>query len=119
VAFALSPGTAIGRGSHNLIDYSSKAGAEVAKTATAKLSVEHDLDREHLNGFLEALRSRAIQQGWYESIFRVMQGGQEMNIIESYGTLTRQSIDAAARLHIFADNRRTQDSTSSLAWKKR
>jgi hypothetical protein len=66
VVFALSPGTAVGRGANNLIDYNTKVGAEVAKVATAKLAVEHDLDREHLNGFLEALRSRAIQQGWYD-----------------------------------------------------
>jgi hypothetical protein len=87
----------------------------VAKAATMKLSVEHDLDREKLNGFLEALRSRAIQQGWYESIFRINQGGQVLNLIESYGTLTRQSIDAEARAHIFAENRRTQDTINLFA----
>jgi hypothetical protein len=115
VVFALSPGTAAGRGINNLIDYSTKTGTEVAKAATTKLSVEHDLDREHLNGFLESLRSRAIQQGWYDGIFRVQQNGIELNIIESYGTLTRTSVDAAARAHIFADNRRTQDTTNMFA----
>jgi hypothetical protein len=104
VAFVLSHGTAAGRGANNLIDYNTKTGTEVAKAATARLSVDHDLDREHLNGFLEALCSRAIQQGWYDGIFRVQQNGIELNIIEIYGTLTRTSVDAAARAHIFADN---------------
>jgi hypothetical protein len=44
VVFALSPGTAIGLGLNNLIDYNTKSGSEVAKAATSKLSVEHDLD---------------------------------------------------------------------------
>jgi hypothetical protein len=55
------------RSSH--INYSTKAGAEVAKRATSKLSVDHDLDQEHLNTFLEALQSRAIQQVWYAGSF--------------------------------------------------
>jgi hypothetical protein len=108
VVFALSPGTAVGRGVNNLIDYNTKVGAEVAKVATAKLAVEHDLNREHLNRFLEALRSRAIQQGWYDGLFRVVQNGMELNIIESYGTLTRDATKAAARAHIFDESRRTQ-----------
>jgi hypothetical protein len=62
-----------------------------------------------LNGFLEALRSRAIQQGWYDGIFRIPQNGIDLNIIESYGTLSRESVEAAARAQIFAENRRTQD----------
>jgi hypothetical protein len=115
VVFALSPGTAVGQGVNNLIDYNTKAGVEVAKTATLKLSVAHDLDREHLNGFLEALRNRAIQQGWYDGIFRVVQNGIELNIVESYGTLTRAAIDAAARARIFADTRHTQDTITLFA----
>jgi hypothetical protein len=115
LAFALSPSTAIGLGINNLIDYNSKSGSEVAKAATAKLSVEHDLDREHLNGFLESLRSRAIQQGWYDRIFRVNQNGVPLNIIESYGSITRESIDAAAQAQIFAENRNTQDTINLFA----
>jgi hypothetical protein len=115
VVFALSPGTAIGRGLNNLIDYNTKSGSEVAKAATSKLSVEHDLDREHLNGFLEALRSRAIQQGWYDRIFRINQNGVQLNMIESYGSITKESVDAESRLRIFADNRNTQDTINLFA----
>jgi hypothetical protein len=69
IVFVLSPGTSVGQGINNLIDYSPKAGADVAKAATMKLYVDHDLYRDKINGFLESLRSRAIQQGWYKSYF--------------------------------------------------
>jgi hypothetical protein len=115
LAFALSPGTAIGLGTHNLIDCNTKSLSEAAKSAMAKLSVEHDLDRENLHGFLESLRSRAIQQGWYDRIFRVKQNGVQLNIIESYSTLKRESIDVAARAQIFAENRNTQDTINLFA----
>jgi hypothetical protein len=46
VVFALSPGTAAGRGVNNLINYITKTGTEVAETATTKVSVEYNLDRK-------------------------------------------------------------------------
>ena len=114
VVFALSPGTAVGN-ADNLIDYRTKIGAEVAKQARAKLAVEHDLDKEHLNGFLEALKSRAIQQGWYDGIFKVTQDGVDLNIIESYGSLTKEAVERAVKGHIFAENRKTQDTINLFA----
>ena len=114
VVFALSPGTAVGN-ADNLIDDRTKIGAEVAKQARAKLAVEHDLDKEHLNGFLEALKSRAIQQGWYDGIFKVTQDGVDLNIIESYGSLTKEAVERAVKGHIFAENRKTQDTIDLFA----
>jgi hypothetical protein len=86
VRFTYTPGT-VGAAA-DLIDYSTTAGAKIHKAVTDKLTVEFDLEKVHLYEFLEALRSRAIACGWYDTLFMVNQAGVAMNLLENYRTVT-------------------------------
>jgi hypothetical protein len=108
VQFSYTPGTA--GAAVALIDYTTTAGAKIQKAAIEKLPIEFDLDREHLFKFLEALRSRAIACGWYDTLFMVKQAGNDMNIIESYGTVTQATAQAKALTYMFSNTRMAQDS---------
>jgi hypothetical protein len=106
--FAYTPGT-IGAAAA-LLDYNTTTGVKIHKAAIEKLLVEFDLDKEHLYEFLEALRTRAIACGWYETLFMVTQQGLDLNIIENYGTITGASAQAKALTYMFHENRSAQDS---------
>jgi chromosome segregation ATPase len=51
--FGYTPGTIGAAGA--LINYKTSEGAKIQRAAIAKLVVEHDLDKEHLYDFLEAI----------------------------------------------------------------
>jgi hypothetical protein len=107
VQFAYTPGTAGNVAA--LIDYTTTHGAKIQRAATEKLSVDHDLDKEHLYDFLEALRSRAIACNWYGTIFQVPQDGQQLNIITNYGVLKKDAVDTKVRTYMFHNTREAQD----------
>jgi hypothetical protein len=113
VAFAYSPGTAGNVAS--LIDYTTTSGAKIQRTATEKLSVEHNLDKENLYDFLEALRSRAIACNWYGTILQIPQDGQNLNPIENYGVLTKEAVDRKVKTFIFHNTREAQDDYNLFA----
>jgi hypothetical protein len=108
VQFSYTPGTAGAAAA--LIDYTTTAGAKIQKAAIDKLTIEFDLDKEHLYEFLEALRSRAIACGWYDTILMVNQAGINMNIVENYGTVTMATTRTKALTYMFSDTRQAQDS---------
>jgi hypothetical protein len=108
VQFAYTPGT-YGQAAA-LIDYNTTNGAKIQKAATDKLEVQHDLDAKQLNDFLESFRTRAISQGWFNSLLIVPQNGVQMNFIDNYGVLTYDSIQAMAHAYMFREVRAAQDS---------
>jgi hypothetical protein len=108
VQFAYTPGT-YGQAAA-LIDYNTTNGAKIQKAATEKLEVQHDLEAEQLNDFLESFRTRAISQGWFNSLLIVPQNGVQMNFIDNYGVLTYDSIQAMAHAYMFREVRAAQDS---------
>jgi hypothetical protein len=85
-------------------------GAKIQKAATEKLHIEHDLDRNNLHDFLEALRSRAIACGWFDTLLMVPVNGVPLSIIDNYGTMTRAAVDTHARTYMFQNTRAAQDS---------
>lgn len=82
------------------------------KQATEGLAVKHDLDAEHLNRFLESLRSRAIEQAWDNGILYVTQNGQRLSMIENYGTITKQSVIDHSLTYAFQNQRTSQDANN-------
>jgi hypothetical protein len=108
VIFAYSPATTGPAAA--LINYDTANGAKIQKAATEKLHVEHDLDRNNLHDFLEALRSRAIACGWFDTLLMVPVNGVPLSIIDNYGTMTRAAVDTHARTYMFHNTRAAQDS---------
>ena len=108
VQFAYTPGTYGAAAA--LIDYNTTNGAKIQKSATERLDVLHDLDAENLNDFLESFRTRAIAQGWFQTLLTVNQGGVVMNFIDNYGVLSFESIQAMAHTYMFREVRAAQDS---------
>jgi hypothetical protein len=108
VNFAYSPATTGAAAA--LIDYTTTNGAKVQKAAIEKLHVEHDLDRNNLHDFLEALRSRAITCGWYETLLMVPVNGVPLNILDNYGTITREATNNHSLGYMFHNTRAAQDS---------
>jgi hypothetical protein len=109
VRFAYSPAAT---NANALIDYTTTAGMKMYKQATEGLAAKHDLDAEHLNRFLESLRSRAIEQAWEDGILQITQHGQRLSLIEHYGTITQQSVRAHAHTYAFQNQRSAQDANN-------
>jgi hypothetical protein len=107
VTFAYTPGTSGPVAA--LIDYSTTSGAKIQRAAIEKLPVEHNLDKEHLYDFLEALRSRAIACNWYDTLFQITQDGTTLNPIINYGVLTKEAVDTKVKTYMFHNTREAQD----------
>lgn len=109
VQFAYSPAAT---NANALIDYRTTAGMKLYKQATEGLAFKHDLDAEHLNRFLESLRSRSIEQAWDGNILQITQAGVQMSIIENYGSITQQAVTSHAHAYAFQQQRVSQDSNN-------
>lgn len=109
VQFAYSPAAT---NLNALINYSTTAGIKMYKQATEGLAIKHDLDAEHLNRFLESLRSRAIEQAWDNGILQITQGGNRMSMIENYGSITHQSVINHTNAYAFQNQRAAQDANN-------
>ena len=107
VTFAYTPGTTGPAAS--LLDYSTTNGAKIQRAAIEKLPVEHNLDKEHLYDFLEALRSRAIACNWYGTLFQIPQDAELLNPIVNYGVLNKTSVDTKVKTYMFHNTREAQD----------
>ena len=107
VTFAYTPGTTGPAAS--LLDYSTTNGAKIQRAAIEKLPVVHDLDKEHMYDFLEALRSRAIACNWYGTLFQIPQDGELLNPIVNYGVLKKTAVDTKVKTYMFHNTREAQD----------
>lgn len=107
--FALTPAS-LAAGA--FIDYGSQTGIKLFKRATESLSQKHDLDQENLQVFLEAVRSRAIEQGWLNTILTITVNGAELKLIDNYGALSDAIVRRHALTYAFQDVRAAQDSAN-------
>jgi hypothetical protein len=106
--FAYSPATTGAAAA--LINYDTTNGAKIQKAAIEKLHVEHDLDKSNLHDFLEALRSRSIACGWYDTLMTITIDGIPLSYIDNYGTITREAVEDHALTYMFHNSRAAQDS---------
>jgi hypothetical protein len=110
--FALSPA---GIATNTFIDYSMAGGSKIFKSATDALTSKFDLDIKNLPVFMEILETRALQQGWNNTLFRVTQGRATLSLLKNYGTITDASISAKVQTYAFAATRQAQDSANLFA----
>ena len=108
VQFAYTPGT-YGT-ALDLIDYHTPNGAKIQRLAIEKLEVLHDLDSENLNDFIESFRTRAINQGWFQTLLTFEHAGIMTNFIDNYGVVSYQSVQNKAFSYAFRGQRPNQDS---------
>ena len=106
--FALGPATISG----NIIDYSTPAGIKLYRMAGDTLKSDFDLDSTNFHQFVDNLNSRAIEQGWDNELLVITQGGNTMNILQNYGSLTYASVLDHCYTYVFRDNRLSQNSTN-------
>jgi len=89
--FSLSPANAF----TNLIDYSTKSGAEVYATNTAALETTFSIDKPNVATFLEELKIKVHQAKWSDpSIFLISTGTNatpnNKNLLTEYGQVTTE-----------------------------
>ena len=72
-----------------ILDYISKAGADIYKTAIEKLDTSYSLDYEGLNTFLNELQDRSTTTGW-NHIVTPQVSGDSIDLINHYGTITME-----------------------------
>jgi hypothetical protein len=108
VDFAYSPATA--GDPNDLINYKVPTGHKIQKAAIEKLDVTSNLASEHLYEFLEAFRTRAIANGWIETVLSIMRGQEVLNMIDHYGMITEAEIIAKYNTYMFQGGRMAQDS---------
>ena len=108
VQFAYTPGT-YGT-AFDLIDYHTPNGAKIQKSAIENLEVTHDLDSENLNDFIESFRTRAINQGWFQTLLTFEHNGIMTNFIDNYGVVSYESVQNKVFSYAFRAQRQNQDS---------
>jgi hypothetical protein len=108
--FALAPALAY----NGIIDYSTREGQELYKTATAPLATKFDLKSHHLATFLEQVTDRSISQGWDDILTipndPLYPGMVSWSIIDQYGLATIERVQSHASTYIMTKSRMAQDS---------
>jgi hypothetical protein len=100
VLFALNPGE---RNSEGVLDYSNKEDKKYYYAATKPLSEElYDCNPEDLIQFLNSLRDRSADYGWYDGIMEIPDEvgdhlGETTNLIDNYGSISLEHIKANER----------------------
>jgi hypothetical protein len=106
VAFALSPALALA----TILYYKTGEGIKIYGKATAPLDVLFDGDSGALRLFLSKVQQRSMQSGWL-SILQITQGTRVFNLIDSYGQVTIDAIQAQSLAIEAANSRDTQNSS--------
>ena len=130
IRFAHTPATA----TDDIIDYSTKEGKSIWKSATEPLSAEKfDCTPDGLRYFLKRLQQRSWECGWENSILSIPVDpseplGDTVELIANYGTVTMEQLRENARTYVTTQTRVAQDSTqlytclmnslSSVGWSK-
>ena len=104
--FALSPARA---NLNAFIDYNSAAGAKLFNKVTAPLDYTFDVEQGSVQTFIEALKDRAIMAGWNVDNANILNIGG-INLLDAYGVLTLQDIQADAVTYIDDETRKAQNS---------
>ena len=104
--FALSPARA---NLNRFIDYNSPAGAKLFNKVTASLDYTFDVEQGSVQTFIEALKDRAIMAGWNANNANIIDINGT-NLLDEYGVLTLQQIQADAAQYIDDHTRKAQNS---------
>jgi hypothetical protein len=64
---------------------------------------------------MEILETRALQQGWDDSLFKIQQNGQDLSVMTNYGTITNASVTTKVNSYAFTLTRAAQDSANLYA----
>ena len=78
--------------SNDVLDLSSKTGAALYAKGSAELPEKYSGKPTELRTFITHLRARANNCRW-SNIITIQKGGQNLNLLDDYGKLTRQDID--------------------------
>lgn len=112
VPFGLTPGLA----HQGIIDYNTKAGFALYKSATKPVSeVRYDCDPDEFYTFLQTCKNRALGFGWSDvgGILNVPinnnQNAPTLNLLEEYGQLSLERIKEHERGVIGQQSRAAQD----------
>ena len=119
-AFALTPALA----GHDILDYSTTAGAKTFAAAIKPLSEDHyDCTPKGLRNFLEDTAERAANFGWSISILDIPDDvnnplGPSKSLLKHYGEITLEHIKNHARIYVNTPTRAAQDSVQlySCLW---
>ena len=104
--FALSPARA---NSQQYIDYNTSAGAKLFNKVTAPLDYTFDVEQGSIQTFIESLKDRANMAGWNAENSDILSIGN-FNLLEEYGVLTLEEIQADAANYIDTESRKAQNS---------
>ena len=110
--FALTPA----RANNDALDYNTKKGASLWKTATATLSDDpFECRSDGLRDFLELVRTRAKAMGWSASIMDIPEDpenvmGSTKPFLDNYGVLTKTHLTKVVSQYIATPTRAAQDS---------
>ena len=101
----------------NFVDYGTSVGTKIYKAATMPLEYKFDLDAENLPLLLEAVETRAISQGWDQTILRITVGqgnaATHHDILTNYGTLSYDEVKAFVTTYAFTESRQFQDAINA------
>ena len=104
--YALSPATV----SSGILHHGSKAGAEIYKTAIAKLATPYSVDGEGLKTFINKLQDRSTTTGW-NRIVTPQVNGHSIDLINHYGTIAMDNLKVQCETYIDTQYRDAQNST--------
>ena len=90
--FALAPGVA---NINQVIDYSTRAGQQLYRDATAPLSYTLEGKKSSLPAFLLALSNRATEMGW-DDVLDITVNGEQKSLLTQYGEVTLENVKADA-----------------------
>ena len=106
-AFALAP--AYVAQPNAFIDYGTRYGQRLYEQSVAPLPHEYDCEEEGLREFIRSLKDHAIEANWTQTL-TMPQDGQNYMLLDNYGTLKLETIQAYANTYIGQQVRAAQDS---------
>lgn len=117
VPFALTPA----RANNEVLDYTSKEGRKQYELATKFQGVSYEVSAADMRSFLSEAKRHGEQQGWDTSVFAIPKDinrptGDYLNLIESYGEITKEHIAKHARTYVESPTRAAQDSIALYHW---
>lgn len=107
--FALAPALV----NNNILDYSTSTGQKIYKANAASLDIEFDLAPENLKIFLRGLEDRSMTAGWTDIMLvppDLNDPDETVNILQHYGQLSLEQVQAHAQTYVNYQNRAAQDS---------
>lgn len=106
VPFALTPNLV---NVNDVIDYSTKEGMLLFKTATDPLPVSYDGESRNIILFIEEVKARAQSSGW-SNIVSFTVGADTLNIFNDHGRYTMDQLNAHVATYVNTNTRAAQNS---------